>query len=57
MKIKTAVNRIEVAINANEFVQANAMLNKYRRKFGNRKFTYWMRVMIKNGLWETGELV
>ena len=54
MKVKTAVNRIEVAINANKFVQANDMLNKYRRKFGNRKFTYWMRVMIKNGLWEIG---
>jgi hypothetical protein len=53
MKVNTAVKRIEIAINANEFVQANAMLNKYRRKFGNRKFTYWVRVMIKNGLWET----
>lgn len=57
MKVKTAINRIEVAINDNEYVQANIMLNKYRRKFGNRKFTYWMRVMIKNGMWETGELV
>jgi hypothetical protein len=54
MKVTTAVNRIEIAINANEFIQANAMMNKYRRKFGNRKFTYWMRVMIKNGLWEMG---
>ena len=52
MKVNAAVSRIEIAINANEFVQANAMLTKYRRKFGNRKFTYWMRVMIKNGLWE-----
>jgi ribosomal protein S20 len=54
MKVKTAVKRIEDAINHGKYVEANAMLNKYRRKFGNRKFTYWMRVMIKNGLWEMG---
>ena len=54
MKVKTAVERIEDAINRNEFVEAKTMLNKYRRKFGNRKFTYWLRLMIKNGLWETG---
>lgn len=54
MKVKTAVNRIEDAINHGKYVEANAMLNKYRRKFGNRKFTYWMRVMIKNGMWEIG---
>jgi len=54
MKVKTAVERIEYAINRNEYVEANVMLNKYRRKFGNRKFTYWLRLMIKNGLWETG---
>jgi|APGre2960657423_1045063.scaffolds.fasta_scaffold66585_3 hypothetical protein len=54
MKVKTAVERIEDAINHNGFVEAMAMLNKYRRKFGNRKFTYWLRLMVKNGLWETG---
>jgi hypothetical protein len=54
MKVKTAVERIADAINSNEYVEAKAMLNKYRRKFGNRKFTYWLRLMISNGLWETG---
>ena len=54
MKVKTAVGRIADAVNRQEYVEANAMLNMYRRKFGNRKFTYWLRLMIKNGLWETG---
>jgi hypothetical protein len=54
MKVKTVIERIENTINRREYVEANAMLNKYRRKFGNRKFTYWLRLMIKNGLWETG---
>jgi hypothetical protein len=54
MKVKTAVKRIEDAINHGKYVEANAMLNKYRRKFGNRKFTYWLRLFISNGLWEMG---
>jgi len=54
MKVKTAVERVAGAVNRQEYVEANAMLVKYRRKFGNRKFTYWLRLMIKNGLWETG---
>lgn len=54
MKVKTAVKRVEEAINYKEFEMANIMLNKYRKRFGNRKFTYWLRLMIKNGLWEIG---
>ena len=53
MKVKTAVNRIENAINCGNYVEANNMLNKYRRKFGNRKFTYWIRLHITNGMWAT----
>jgi hypothetical protein len=54
MKVKTAVKRIEDAINCGKYVEANAMLTKYRRKFGNRKFTYWLRLHIANSLWESG---
>ena len=54
MKVATAVKQVEDAINAGQYVKANTMLNKYRRKFGNRKFTYWLRLFIKNGLWEQG---
>jgi hypothetical protein len=54
MKVKTAVKRIEDAINYGKYVEANAMLKKYRRQFGNRHFTYWLRVFISNGLWELG---
>jgi hypothetical protein len=54
MKVKTAVKQIEEAINNGKYVESNALLNKYRRKYGNRHFTYWMRTMIANGLWETG---
>lgn len=52
MKITTANHRIVDAINHNDFNTAAAMLKKYQRKFGHRKFTYWVRLMIKNGLWE-----
>jgi len=52
MKIKTAIRRIYDAINSREYVAASEMLVKYQRKFGHRKFTYWTRCMIKNGLWE-----
>lgn len=52
MKINAAVKRVEEAVNYGEFKIANYLLNKYRRRFGNRKFTYWLRLMIKNGLWE-----
>jgi hypothetical protein len=54
MKVKTAVDRVRDAINAGDYKTANALMNKYRRKFGNRHFTYWMRLMIKNGIWELG---
>jgi hypothetical protein len=52
MKQKTAVRRIYDAINAREHVLAAELLAKYQRKFGHRKFTYWIRCMVKNGLWE-----
>lgn len=51
MKIATANRRIYDAINVDDFVTAAALLKKYQRKFGHRKFTYWTRCMILNGLW------
>lgn len=54
MKVKTAVGRIEAAINAGQYIEADRMLQQYRRKFGNRKFTYWIRTHIANGLWQIG---
>ena len=51
MKSTTANKRIEVAINAGDYVTAAMLLKKYQRKFGHRKFTYWTRLVIKNGLW------
>ena len=51
MKVKTAVERVEAAVNHNEFKTANYLLNKYRRRFGNRHFTYWLRMHIANGLY------
>jgi len=50
MKVWTAVNRVWDAISCNEFKMANHMMLKYRRKFGNRHFNYWMRLQIRNGL-------
>lgn len=55
MKIKTAVDRVWEAINHNEFKMAEHLMQKYRRKFGNRHFAYWMRLHIKNGLYFYGE--
>lgn len=52
MKVNTAVRRIENAINHRDYKEADAMLKRYRRRFGNRKFTYWLRTFIANGLWE-----
>jgi hypothetical protein len=51
MKIKTANQRIHDAIDQDDYVKAAALLKKYQRKFGNRKFTYWTRLTILNGLW------
>jgi hypothetical protein len=56
MKIMTAITRINQQVNKNEYVLAAALLKKFQRKFGNRKFGYWTRLMIKNGLWETGQI-
>jgi hypothetical protein len=55
MKVKTAVKRIEVAVDNGEYEMANLMLNKYRRRFGNRHFTYWLRLHIANGVYFTAE--
>jgi len=55
MKVQTAVNRVWEAINRNEFKMADHLMRKYRRKFGNRHFTYWMRLHIGNGLWSNGQ--
>ena len=51
MKINTAMQQIETSINSNQFVTAAALLKKYQRKFGNRKFGCMIRCMIKNGIW------
>lgn len=51
MKVKTAVKRVEQAVNCGEFKLANHLLNKYRRRFGNRYFTYWLRLKVANGLY------
>jgi hypothetical protein len=53
MKVKTAVKRVEEAVNKGEFEIANHLLNKYRRRFGNRHFTHWLRLHIVNGLYFT----
>ena len=55
MKVKTAVKRVELAVNYGEFKMANHLLNKYRRRFGNRHFTYWLRLTIANGVYFTVE--
>jgi len=54
MKITTASHHISEAINVGDYRTAERLLKKYQRKFGNRKFTYWTRLTIKNGLWEIG---
>ena len=53
MKVQTAVKRVEEAVNCGEFKTAGQLLNKYRRRFGNRHFTYWLRLQVANGLYFT----
>lgn len=64
MKVKTAVSRVWAPIQwvsmtkqptYADYVLASEMLKKYQRKFGNRHFNQYLRRVIKNGLWETGE--
>lgn len=55
MKVKTAVLRVAEAVNKGEYIMANHLLNKYRRRFGNRHFAYWLRMHIANGLYFTAE--
>ena len=62
MKVKTAVARVWAPIEWSvgtraDYVLAATLLKKYQRKFGNRHFNQYLRTVIKNGLWETGELV
>lgn len=64
MKVKTAVNRVwatiewtDSAATHSDYLLAEQLLKKYQRKFGNRHFNQYLRTVIKNGLWETGELV
>ena len=54
MKVQTAVKRVEEAVNCGEFKTAGQLLNKYRRRFGNRHFTYWLRLQVANGLYFNG---
>lgn len=51
MKIKTAVQRVANAVIDGEFQEAQRLLTKYRRRFGNRHFTYWLRLHITNGIY------
>lgn len=55
MKVKTAARRVVEAVNRGEYKMANHLLNKYRRRFGNRHFKYWLRMHIVNGLYFTAE--
>jgi pyrroloquinoline quinone (PQQ) biosynthesis protein C len=50
MKVKTAVQRVTNAVVEGEFQEAQRLLTKYRRRFGNRHFGYWLRLAIANGL-------
>lgn len=52
MKRETAVIRVWALISSRKYVEADVLMRKYRRKFGNRKFNYFMRLNILNGLWE-----
>lgn len=51
MKVNTAVDRVVTEINRGNYTKANELMKKYRRQFGNRHFTYWIRLYIKNGLY------
>jgi hypothetical protein len=53
MKVKTAVLRVAEAVNHGEYKMADHLLQKYRRRFGNRHFTYWLRLQVANGLYFT----
>lgn len=53
MKIKTAIGKINNCIELCNYVEADIMLQKFQRKFGNRHFKYYQRLLIVNGLWET----
>lgn len=53
MKVATAVNKIWECINNNQYAEADRLLHKYRLLYGNRKFNYWLRLHISNGLWLT----
>jgi hypothetical protein len=58
MKVKTAVKRVWAPIEwsgstSADYVLAATLLKKYQRKFGNRHFNQYLRIGIKNGLWET----
>ena len=64
MKVGTAVARVWAPIEwasqsepptHADYVLADRLLKKYQRKFGNRHFKQYLRTVIKNGLWETGE--
>jgi hypothetical protein len=65
MKVKTAVEKVWEPIrwvsrtnpttSHAAYVLAATLLKKYQRKFGNRHFNQYLRITIKNGLWETGE--
>ena len=55
MKVKTAVKRVWEAALCEEFETANHLLNKYRKRFGNRHFTYWLRLHVANGVYFTAQ--
>lgn len=51
MKVRTAVDCVVTEINRGNYIKANDLMIRYRRRFGNRHFTYWIRLHIKNGLY------
>ena len=60
MKVKTAVMLVWAPIVRSsathaDYVLSAKLLKKYQRKFGNRHFNQYLRTVIKNGLWETGD--
>lgn len=57
MKRKQAIVKCWKLVNSCKYVEADALLRKQTRAHGGRLFGYWLRLIIKNGLWqqETGQ--
>lgn len=57
MKVKTAIVRVMTEVNLGNYTNAYDLMNRYRRRFGNRHFTYWIRLHIKNGIYYQEHLI